>query len=69
MLEALDKKNQHTARDYLEMGREIARKMKNVFEEMQILNSLIIWAGQKGKPVEAAQWKKDLEGLMNIMKK
>lgn len=65
VLESLDKKNECTAGDYLEMSREIARNMGNVFEETRTLQELIAWAGRNGQ--DSREWEQELEGIRNML--
>lgn len=67
LLNALDRKNQHTVHDYLKMAHEIAKNTKNIFEEIKTLNFLITWGEQSGEKLEIVNWKNELDGLQRII--
>jgi tetratricopeptide (TPR) repeat protein len=67
ILDNLDLSNRKTAREYLEMSRDLAHNSGNIFEEIDSLRSLLLWAEKHNCQEEEEIWKKDLDKLLIII--
>lgn len=67
VLDARNDRNALTAREYLEMARDLARGAGNFFEEVDALRCLIPWARRHGRGEDQRAWEEALANLTGAL--
>jgi len=63
----LDEKNAKTAREYLEMSRDLVHNSNNIFEELDSIRLMIQWAKNHNYQDEKNKWEANLKDLIKVL--